>query len=168
MKPKHLSGILCLFCLIVFAPFARAGKWVRVSSRSGGFSVSMPGAPVSMEMKEPPGRIVVYKRSLIEYYVGYFSVEAGISTEKAYKILESVANSSATEQGERILSRKRMRYGNYPAYETTSIDRENWFGKTRMILVGNRGYIILGTAPKARKAQTEIDKFISSFRLLKR
>lgn len=169
MNPKLLPGVLCLFCLIIFAPIARAQKWVRVSSRSGGFSVSMPGAPRVLKDDTPGSQTIDYSRSLIEYSVTYFPSRKTTSREATYALLKAGALQTVQARNGRILSQRRFQFNNYPAYETTFIDRKlDRFVKIRIMLVGARAYLLIGSAPRTRKAQIEIDRFHNSFKLLKR
>ena len=151
---------------------AASDGWLTFTSEADGFSVDMPGEPKASNQstESPLGEITFYFFQLadgdVQYVVSYNDYPVALEDLDAEQVLNDSIEGAA--QGSDVENLRMVEVQGNPAIEG-EINGQGvthvWY---RAILVGNRMYQLIVTAPEANKGEFTDGawRFIDSFKLL--
>ncbi|MHC4250828.1 MAG: hypothetical protein ACYS9X_17010, partial [Planctomycetota bacterium] len=143
-------------------------KWKRHKSREAGFSADFPGEP-EHSTEEDEGVTHTYSATQpgtnIAYSVVYDDLGEAPSEADRKAILKGVAESLA----EMTENKKDVRVSGHPGMEVLLKFEEDGVPlacQNRVCIVGSRLFQVMVTSPADEEQLAEVDRFLSSFRLL--
>jgi hypothetical protein len=158
------------------APAPAADQWKEYSPEGTGFTVLMPGTPKVEQQSQPTdvGPIMMYihmvERDNAAFLVMYSDFPAEmVKAVDADTLLDGGVNGAA--QGGKLISQKKIEIDGHKGREFVAEKAEGTLQltlKARTYLVGNRLYQAITSAVKGSEPWADIDKFLDSFKLLKK
>jgi hypothetical protein len=148
-------------------------KWQEFASRTGGFYIVMPGSPDS-EVHDVFTAVGVLELHTFfvqvrdsAYMVGYsdypkFLVDSAVVDE----MLDGARDGAVANVDGRLVWERRIRLQGYPGRELwieADVDGESGLAHARLYLVGTRLYQILVAGPTHEYSQSNAEKFLNSF-----
>ncbi len=158
-------------------PTSNAAGWQDYKSSAGKFSVQLPSKPQeqSQDQKTDVGTIklnmVIAESNDSGYFVGYADFPNKISNPADVQkgLGDSVKGSVANLKGE-IKSEKEFLLGDVPCRDFEAggkVQSTDVSMKGRFCLAGNRLYQVFALGAKDKISTTDVDRFITSFKIEK-
>lgn len=153
----------------------RGEQWQDLTDKQGAFAIQLKGEPVRKSLRrasEEAGGVYVlnllYSSNLPEqesYLVRYNDFPPGyVSYDDSIYYAEMASNIAADMKGKNV-SQKEIMVNGFRGHEFTFDVSLQGLVTGRMILRGNRLYILMATSPKGSQSES-ISKFINSLRFL--
>lgn len=176
MKMRWIG--LCIVLAVVVA-CGTSLQWVEFSPEGGGFTISVPG--VAEENRQSVDTIVgtlevvtyLVDTEPVGYFVGYLDVPQVALQDGPDALIDGGRTGAIGNlEGSTLISESDLTVEGYPANEfvasfTLEGKADAGIAKGRYILVGTRLYQVFVLAKKDAGQSEEIDRFISSFELVK-
>lgn len=148
---------------------AQASLWKRFTSKSGGFSIVMPGTPAERKQNGLTQFELIRDQESVRYAVGILNLPVAPKTDKKLQneVYEGIRRGAANGQAE-LLSFRTIQLNGLPGREMNFKLPDNMVAKWRVYLVDRRAYFINVTTTKANQERglaTSIEVFLNSFRL---
>jgi len=159
---------------------SNSDDWKRYLSLHGRFSVLLPGAPVNSDetVQGPAGPFVLHRssvRALSEYAVMYADYPKQLTEKLSVDaIFDKAAMGGTASLNSKVLSSSTTALDGYPARLRTEVLPDGTLISTKMVLAGERLYIVVGAAPAGTATDAQAtrlhdesaNKFFNSFRLV--
>ena len=155
---------------------AAQSPWREFTSKQGGFSVLMPGAPKEeTEVKELPvvgkgeTHLFILSHESGVYVVSYLDVPGLARQDQSFcdsfgkGFLKSIGEATAKGAGGKVASETDISFGKNPGKEIL-IEVSAGIATARAYFIRRRGYELIG-APTAGSNPTNVKKFLDSFKL---
>ncbi len=170
----RLAAAAALLCCASAAPAQEA--WVQVAPSDGGFTVLAPPnvKPAAKDMSTPLGKLTFRAyysgQGDIAFVVLYTDYPAGsLRKYTASQILTSARNTAVAQVFAKVQSDKAVTFKGYPARDLLmSATNRDAVIRCRMVLVGRRLYEVMAAWPTKMAKDPSVDRFLSSFRIVKR
>ena len=182
MKSQITFRQVALIVLAVLVSMAVANfdkllphRWQTYTAPDGSFSVELPGkptvettpVPVEGGSTTPMTMVSVNPTSSTSYMCSYAEDES-IRRKSADEALESARDGSLRKTQGTLISQKRTTVQGYPALDMQMRARGNSLVDSRLILVGDRLYMVMAVAmvPEEGEAKT-VQRMFESFKIIK-
>lgn len=192
LNPTYLSVLLILGSLLLLPlpalsqmgqpnpapPTERSqpGQWVSFKSEKGGFTVVMPTQPTErvQAVNSAAGDINTYlfstssNNGTVNYTVSYMDLPQMAAAMPENLLLEAIAGGITSDERIKVLSERAIKLDNYNGREFKIESPTKSIVQHRTFLVKQRVYQIAVEVPAANANQlsSEVDRFLSSFKLL--
>jgi len=167
-----VARLLLAFALVLSVQAAASAQWKTFTQTAGNFSVQLPGTPKAQDQSVDTkvGKITAHMY-LLEgnptYVVAYNDYPAAsMKGKNPNEALEASANGAVTNVKATLTSKKAITIKGYPGCEIT-FNNPKFLGKSRIYLVKNRLYQLTAIIPKPGSYNKDVNRFLTSFRLLK-
>jgi hypothetical protein len=164
-----------------FSLFSRATptptEWQTFTSKNGHFAVLMPGTPKSdVDSVETLIGTVDLHSFMVEtdefaYFVAYGDFPPtfvqGADTDA---MLDGAREGALADVRGTLVSERRISVQGFPGRELwieASAGNQKGLAQARMILVGNRFYQVLVVGPKERFAESQAERFLNTFQVIR-
>jgi hypothetical protein len=169
-------NILTLSALLLIGPRSgpqQADQWIDATSKSYGFSVSMPGRPTlkpSVAIQVPNGKMYIHRFEYLtqsEFFIAIFAeAPPGSRANPTEQEIVRLRDIIAKESRGSIVSQNRFSYAGKQVLEM-AIDGPMGVSMIVRIFIGDRRFYFLGAASRIElQDNPDIRRFFDSFRIL--
>ncbi len=171
---KRISFLLIVCSLLVGC--ASKPAWKEFRSEAGGYSVEMPGTPKEASQNQPtPVGDIAFNSATCEgsgygFTAAYSDFpEAVVKNARVQSLLEGARDGAVRNVNGKLENSRSLEVEGFPAMELTfSIPDKKLKAKQRIVLVHSRLYQVLAGQSDSSYDEAEIDRFLNSFKLLKK
>jgi hypothetical protein len=164
-----------------FSLFSKAtptpAEWQTFTSQNGHFAVLMPGTPKSEvdSVKTLIGTVDLHSFMVetddFAYFVAYGDFPpAFVQSADTDAMLDGARDGAVADVNGSLVSERRISVQGFPGRELwieATVSNQKGLAQARMILVGNRFYQVLVVGPKERFAESQAERFLNTFQVLR-
>jgi hypothetical protein len=160
-----MRTIAAVMVMVGTVGLLRGGETKTYTSEKGRFAIAFPATAKvdTLEQKGGASALVRYKGN--DYQVIYKDFPEGIKPDP--KVLFDIGEKAALRDGGKLISSEALAHGTkkYPAREYVSANKAGEKSRTRMVLAGNRMYIVAVSGPDDFADSDGAKEFIKSLEI---
>jgi hypothetical protein len=158
-------------------PTPTPAEWRTFTSKNGHFAILMPGTPKSDvdSVETLIGTVDLHsftvETSDFAYFVAYGDFPpAFVQNADTDAMLDGARDGALEDVRGTLVSERRISVQGFPGRELwieATVSGQKGLAQARMILVGNRFYQVLVAGPKERFAESQAERFLNTFQVVR-